>query len=68
MKQQPQQLHQQKLDIVQIGKMMYDRRFIVAGDGNISIRIDDNTLLAPPRQMSLEKALCVKVCLLPTKS
>jgi L-fuculose-phosphate aldolase len=48
MKQQPQQLHQQKLDIVQIGKMMYDRRFIVAGDGNISIRIDENTLLATP--------------------
>ncbi len=48
MKLQPHQLHQQKLDIVRIGKMMYDRRFIVAGDGNISIRLDEQTLLATP--------------------
>lgn len=41
-------IHAHKLDIVQIGKMMYDRRFIVAGDGNISIKINDNMILATP--------------------
>lgn len=41
-------LHQQKRDIVHIGKMMYERRFIVAGDGNISVRVDENTILATP--------------------
>ncbi len=41
-------IHQQKQHIVQIGKMMYDRRFIVAGDGNISVRLDDQTILATP--------------------
>lgn len=41
-------LHQQKLHIVQIGKMMYERRFIVAGDGNISVRVSENAILATP--------------------
>ena len=41
-------IHQQKQHIVQIGKMMYERRFIVAGDGNISVRLDDQTILATP--------------------
>jgi L-fuculose-phosphate aldolase len=40
--------HEHKLDIVQIGKMMYERRFIVAADGNISVRLGDNTILATP--------------------
>ncbi len=44
----PTDIHQQKQHIVQIGKMMYDRRFIVAGDGNISVRLDDQTILATP--------------------
>jgi L-fuculose-phosphate aldolase len=48
MKCQEKSIHEHKLDIVQIGKMMYERRFIVAGDGNISIRIDDDVILATP--------------------
>ena len=42
------EIHQQKQYIVHIGKMMYERRFIVAGDGNISVRLDDQTILATP--------------------
>ena len=41
-------IHQQKQHIVQIGKMMYERRFIVAGDGNISVRLNDQSILATP--------------------
>jgi len=41
-------IHEHKLEIVQIGKMMYARRFIVAGDGNISVRLADDTILATP--------------------
>jgi len=41
-------INEYKLDIVQIGKMMYERRFIVAGDGNISVRIADDMILATP--------------------
>lgn len=42
------EIHEQKQHIVHIGKMMYERRFIVAGDGNISVRLDDQTILATP--------------------
>lgn len=41
-------LHEHKLDIVRIGKLMYERRFIVAGDGNISVKIGDECILATP--------------------
>ena len=41
-------IHEHKFEIVQIGKMMYERRFIVAGDGNISVRLGDDTILATP--------------------
>jgi L-fuculose-phosphate aldolase len=45
---QTKNLHELKLDIVQIGKMMYERRFIVAGDGNISIKVSEDVILATP--------------------
>lgn len=34
--------------IVEIGKLLYDRSYVVASDGNISIRLDENTVLATP--------------------
>jgi L-fuculose-phosphate aldolase len=34
--------------ICEIGKMLYDRGFVAAGDGNISARLADGTLLATP--------------------
>ena len=48
MKSNTKNIHEHKHDIVQIGKMMYERRFIIAGDGNISVRIADDTILATP--------------------
>jgi L-fuculose-phosphate aldolase len=48
MKSHTKSIHEYKHDIVQIGKMMYERRFIVAGDGNISVRIADDMILATP--------------------
>ena len=41
-------IHDYKADIVNIGKMMYERRYIVAGDGNVSVRLDENLILATP--------------------
>jgi L-fuculose-phosphate aldolase len=34
--------------ICEIGRMMYDRGFIAGGDGNISARLDDGSILATP--------------------
>lgn len=34
--------------IVEVGRMLYDRGFVAAGDGNISARLEDGTLLATP--------------------
>ena len=41
-------IHEYKVDIVNVGKMMYERRYIIAGDGNLSIRLDENVILATP--------------------
>jgi L-fuculose-phosphate aldolase len=34
--------------ICEIGKLLYERSYVVASDGNVSIRLDDNTVLATP--------------------
>jgi L-fuculose-phosphate aldolase len=34
--------------IVDVGRMMYERGFIAAGDGNISARLEDGSILATP--------------------
>lgn len=34
--------------IVEIGKLLYERSYVVASDGNLSIRLDENTVLATP--------------------
>lgn len=34
--------------IVEVGRMLYDRGFVAAGDGNVSARLGDGTLLATP--------------------
>ncbi|MBL8148779.1 MAG: class II aldolase/adducin family protein [Blastocatellia bacterium] len=36
-----------KLQIVEIGRHLYNRGFIAAGDGNISVRLDDSILTTP---------------------
>ncbi len=34
--------------IVEVGKLLYERSYVVAFDGNVSIRLDANTVLATP--------------------
>ncbi len=38
--------------IVEIGKLLYDRNYVVSSDGNLSIRLDENRILATPTQIS----------------
>jgi L-fuculose-phosphate aldolase len=37
--------------ICQIGKLLYDRSYVVSSDGNVSIRLDENRVLATPTMM-----------------
>src|SRR5215211_7617336 len=34
--------------IVEVGKLLYERSYVVSSDGNISIRLDENRVLATP--------------------
>jgi L-fuculose-phosphate aldolase len=34
--------------VVEIGKLLYERNYVVASDGNVSIRLDENRVLATP--------------------
>ncbi len=34
--------------ICEIGELLYDRSYVVSSDGNVSIRLDENTVLATP--------------------
>ena len=38
--------------IIEIGKLLYERSYVVSSDGNISCRLDENTILATPTQVS----------------
>lgn len=38
--------------ICEIGKRIYDRGYVAANDGNISVKIDDNTILCTPTGVS----------------
>src|SRR5215217_2721954 len=37
--------------ICEIGKLLYERSYVVSSDGNVSIRLDENTVLATPTMM-----------------
>jgi ribulose-5-phosphate 4-epimerase/fuculose-1-phosphate aldolase len=34
--------------IIEVGKLLYERSYVVSSDGNISIRLDENRILATP--------------------
>lgn len=34
--------------IIEVGKLLYERSYVVSSDGNVSIRLDENTVLATP--------------------
>src|SRR5215208_4044904 len=37
-------------DIIRVGKLLYERSYVVSSDGNISVRLDDGRILATPTQ------------------
>lgn len=41
-------MREQKQEICRIGRLMYDKGFISGGEGNISCRLDDNSVLITP--------------------
>ena len=41
-----------RADIVEVGRRMYARGYVASNDGNISIRLDDNTILTTPKSVS----------------
>src|SRR4030095_2521716 len=34
--------------IIEVGNLLYDRSYVVSSDGNVSIRLDENRVLATP--------------------
>ena len=41
-----------RADIVEVGRRLYARGYVASNDGNISIRLDDNTILTTPKSVS----------------
>jgi L-fuculose-phosphate aldolase len=41
-----------RADIVEVGRRMYARAYVASNDGNISIRLDDDTILTTPKSVS----------------
>src|SRR5215213_3520180 len=39
-------------DIIRVGKLMYERSYVVSSDGNVSVRLDDGRVVATPTQTS----------------
>ncbi|HEX8188583.1 MAG TPA: class II aldolase/adducin family protein [Pyrinomonadaceae bacterium] len=37
-------------EIVRVGKLLYERSYVVSSDGNVSVRLDDGRVLATPTQ------------------
>ena len=37
-------------EIVRVGRLMYERSYVVSSDGNISVRLDDGRIVATPTQ------------------
>lgn len=38
--------------IIAVGKLLYERSYVVSSDGNLSVRLDDNRVIATPTMMS----------------
>ena len=39
-------------EIIQIGKLLYERGYVASSDGNISARLDDGRIIATPTMTS----------------
>ena len=38
-------------EIVNIGRLLYERSYVVSSDGNVSVRLDDGRIVATPTMM-----------------
>jgi L-fuculose-phosphate aldolase len=38
-------------EIVRVGRLMYERSYVVSSDGNVSVRLEDGRIVATPTQM-----------------
>lgn len=43
---------QHRLEIVEVGRMMYEKNLVVATDGNISVRMDEDRIITTPSGVS----------------
>lgn len=43
---------QQRADIIQFGKLLHQKGYVAATDGNITVRLNDNSVLSTPTGMS----------------
>jgi L-fuculose-phosphate aldolase len=48
----PQTEQELRHDIVEVGKLVYQKGWVAANDGNISVRLDDNRILCTPTGVS----------------
>jgi L-fuculose-phosphate aldolase len=39
-------------EVVRVGKLMYERSYVVSSDGNVSVRLDDGRIVATPTQVN----------------
>jgi L-fuculose-phosphate aldolase len=39
-------------EIVRVGKLLYERGYVVSSDGNVSVRLDDGRIVATPTQIN----------------
>lgn len=44
--------HRQREELVRFGKLIHEKAFVSAMDGNLSVRLDDGTVLATPTSIS----------------
>lgn len=48
----PKTEHEHRADIVRVGRLMFDKGWIASNDGNITIRMDEDRILATPAGVS----------------
>ena len=48
----PKSKQQLREDIIRVGQLMFDKGWIAANDGNVTIRLEDNLILATPTGVS----------------
>ena len=55
----PRSEQEHRVEIVHVGRLMFDKGWIAANDGNITVRLDNGYMLATPRGVS--KGMLVQI-------